>query len=130
MPTRQLGVALWEYRDHHTGRRRRAYYGEQFGLSADEEARGERAGVFADVSKPAEVANPIGRGGSVATREDSAGRSQPDERPNPPKLVAVKSIWVDYAETLGIARTETEGMTKRDLIAAVAARIENAGEQI
>ncbi|MBX9919276.1 hypothetical protein [Mycolicibacterium frederiksbergense] len=45
MPTRTLGVALWEYRDD-TGRRRRAYYRETFELPESEVERGERAQVF------------------------------------------------------------------------------------
>ncbi|SBS79257.1 conserved hypothetical protein [uncultured Mycobacterium sp.] len=45
MPTRTLGVALWEYRDRN-GCRRRAYYRETFELPDSEVERGERASVF------------------------------------------------------------------------------------
>ncbi|RFZ03859.1 hypothetical protein DSM43518_04574 [Mycobacterium marinum] len=103
MATRTLGVALWNYRDH-DGRRRRALYGQQFELPEDEEARGERAGVFAPEPEP-----------SVSTDTDT---------PVPvPKQTAPKPAWVDYAQAIGMDRAQAEVLSKTDLIATVKAQV-------
>lgn len=57
MPTRTLGVALWNYRDH-DGRKRRAHYRETIDLPEAEVTRGERAGVFAPIEGITQKATP------------------------------------------------------------------------
>lgn len=113
MPTRTLGVALWNYRDD-DGRRRRALYGQQFDLPEDEIARGERAGVFAPEPEP------VPERGSVSV----------DTPSGLPRLTALKPAWVDYAETIGIDRAEAEAMTKPELIAAVQTHLRPPPEKI
>ncbi|MDC8980502.1 hypothetical protein PR370_01925 [Mycobacterium marinum] len=98
MATRTLGVALWNYRDH-DGRRRRALYGQRFELPQDEEARGERAGVFAPDPEP-----------RVSTDTDTPV--------SVPKQTAPKSAWVDYAQAIGMDRAQAETLSKAELIAA------------
>lgn len=101
MAQRQLGVALWHYRDH-TGRRRRVHYGEQFELPDNEVTRGERAGVFMPTTTIQQPPKPTA---------------------HQPKLTASKAAWVDYAETIGIDTTTADDMTKQELIAAVQTRL-------
>ncbi|MCV7005654.1 hypothetical protein [Mycobacterium gordonae] len=110
MPTRTLGVALWNYRDG-DGRRRRALFGQRFELSEDELARGERADVFAPEPEPAAAPGPAAPTGAA---------------PLPPKQAAPKAAWVDYAEAIGIERAEAHAMSKPDLIDAVTTQLDEA----
>ncbi|WP_156296390.1 hypothetical protein [Mycobacterium paragordonae] len=103
MPTRTLGVALWNYRDD-DGRKRRALFGQRLELPEDEMARGERAGVF-------------------APEAETTGVSTATDTPSAPKQAAPKAAWVDYAETIGIERADADAMSKPDLISAVMTRL-------
>ena len=106
MPTRTLGVALWNYRDD-DGRKRRALFGQRFELPEDEVARGERAGVF-------------------APEAETTGVSTATDTPSAPKQAALKAAWLEYAVTIGMDRAETDAMSKADLIDAVTARLGDA----
>lgn len=112
MPTRTLGVALWEYRDQ-DGRRRRAYYRDTFDLPDSEVERGERAGVFALT----EVSRFVGLSEEGEPSFESIDWPKPSDS---------KAVWLAFGTEFGFDETSAEGTTKPTLIAAIKEHVTTA----
>lgn len=115
-------VAVWEYRDA-TGKKRRAYFGDDVELTDAEAARAEMEGVLG-TAEPEPETGPIEEGDSGDGDGGEAGEGQDDGEPAPPPppkrpaKAALTELWAEYVVALGKATPEeAAGMQRKDLIA-------------